>query len=68
MPKKVTEGQIRILHDAFKRALEDKEFQELADKLDLNREYLDGASCSEKIKRDFETIGALIKQLNLGNK
>jgi len=60
--------RVKILHDAFKKCLDDKDFQTIAKKLDIRIEYEGG----EQTKAKFEKFGKLyvdiIKKLGIEKK
>ncbi len=68
VPKGTPPAVIRRLHDAFKAAMEDPAVIKRADELELGLEYLDGAKSRARIDSYYETIGRLVKELDMGKK
>ena len=65
VPKGTPPHVVATLHAAFREALHDAEVVERATKADLPIEYLDGDASRKRLSRDYETHGALIRELGL---
>lgn len=65
VPKGTPEAIIKTLHDAFKKGLEDAEFEETAKKLNLGIAYLDGKAARERINNEYKEIGDLLAYLGM---
>ena len=64
-PKGTPEPVIAAVHEAFRKALTDPEVIERAAKANLPIEYLDGRACRERLERNYEIFGSLLKDLGL---
>ncbi len=64
-PKGMDPKVVRILHDAFKKGLEDPEAQKMMDRFDQANAYLDPAGYAAHVKKTYEEEGAMIKRLGL---
>lgn len=58
---------IDIIHDAFKGALEDPEFQKLNEQLQIGADYRNHADSVEQLVTVSESFGGIIKMLGLGS-
>lgn len=67
-PKGTPPDRLQILHDAFKQALEDPEFVALTERVNYNRQYLDGETARQKLAVAYDKYGELIKRLGLAKK
>ena len=56
---------VQALHDAFKKALEDPEYQKTLEKFDQEAYYLNSADYAALAKKTFEEEREAIKRLNL---
>ena len=64
-PKGMDPAVVKTLHDAFKKALEDPEFQKTLEKFDQEAYYLNSADYAALAKKTFEEERAAVKRLNL---
>jgi tripartite-type tricarboxylate transporter receptor subunit TctC len=64
-PKGMDPAVTRALHDAFKKALEDPEFQKMLEKYDQDSYYLDSAAYAALAKKTFEEERVAIERLAL---
>jgi tripartite-type tricarboxylate transporter receptor subunit TctC len=64
MPKPIVEK----LHGAFKKAMDDPEFQAVMKKLDMNTLYLNSEDYEKYVRQDSERIGKLVQKLGLQKK
>jgi tripartite-type tricarboxylate transporter receptor subunit TctC len=64
-PKGMDPAVVRILHDAFKKGLEDPETQKMLERFDQANAYLDSAGYAAHAKKTFEEEDAMIKRLGL---
>jgi tripartite-type tricarboxylate transporter receptor subunit TctC len=53
---------VKALHDAFKKALEDPEYQKTLEKFDQEAYYLNSADYAALAKKTFEEERAIIKR------
>ena len=65
VPKGTPERVISILHDAFKKALEDPEVVEKARAANIPIAYLGPVASREYMERSYELMGGLIRDLGL---
>lgn len=66
-PKGTPSDRIKVLHDAFKEALESDLFKKLADNLQISIGYSDGETMKERYKRMYEKNVQLVELMNLEN-
>lgn len=64
-PKGMDPAVVKVLHDAFKKALEDPEYQKTLDKFDQEPYYLNSADYAALAKKTFEEERVAIKRLGL---
>ena len=64
-PKGMDPAAVQVLHDAFKKALEDPEYQKTLDKFDQEAYYLNSADYAALAKKTYEEERVAIKRLNL---
>ena len=59
---------VKILHDAFKKSMEDPAFIAQADKLGLGLAYLDAGEFTKFMDADFANYAKLVDKLGLKQK
>lgn len=64
-PKGMDPAAVKVLHDAFRKALEDPEFQKTLEKFDQEAYYLNSADYAALAKNTFEEERAAVKRLKL---
>jgi tripartite-type tricarboxylate transporter receptor subunit TctC len=64
-PKGMDPAVVQVLHDAFKKALEDPEYQKTLEKFDQEAYYLNSADYTALAKKSYEEEREAIKRLNL---
>lgn len=64
-PKGMDPAVVKVLHDAFKKALEDPEYQKTLDKFDQEAYYLNSADYAALAKKTIEEEREAVKRLNL---
>jgi tripartite-type tricarboxylate transporter receptor subunit TctC len=64
-PKNMDPGIVRVLHDAFKAALEDPAHGEVLARYDMPRIYKNSADYTASVAQIIEEEGAMIRRLNL---
>ena len=64
-PKGMDPAVVKALHDAFKKALEDPEYQKILEKFDQDAFYLNTADYTALAKKTYEEEGAAVKRLGL---
>jgi tripartite-type tricarboxylate transporter receptor subunit TctC len=64
-PKGMDPAVVKALHDAFKKALDDPEYQKTLDKFDQDAYYLSSADYTALAKKTFEEEGVAIRRLGL---
>lgn len=64
-PKGMDPAIVKVLHDAFKKGLEDAEMQKALERLDQDNAYLDSAAYAAHAKKTFEEEGVMVKRLGL---
>ena len=64
-PKGMDPAVVKALHDAFKKALEDPEYQKTLEKFDQDAFYLNSADYAAFAKKTYDEEGVAIKRLDL---
>jgi tripartite-type tricarboxylate transporter receptor subunit TctC len=64
-PKGMDPAVVKVLHDAFKKALEDPEFQKMLDKFDQDVYYLSSADYAAFAKKSIEEEQKAVRGLGL---
>ena len=64
-PKGMDPAVVKVLHDAFKKALEDPEYQKTLEKFDQELFYLNSEDYTALAKKTFEEEREAVKRLNL---
>jgi tripartite-type tricarboxylate transporter receptor subunit TctC len=64
-PKGMDPAVVKTLHDAFKKALEDPEFQKTLEKFDQEAYYLNSADYAAFAKKSIEEERVAVQRLNL---
>lgn len=64
-PKGMDPNAVRVLHDAFKKALEDPDAQKILDKFDQEIYYLNSADYAAHARRTYEAEREIVKRLGL---
>jgi tripartite-type tricarboxylate transporter receptor subunit TctC len=64
-PKGMDPAVVKVLHDAFKKALEDPEFQKMLDKFDQDVYYLSSADYAAFAKKSIEEEQKAVRNLGL---
>ena len=64
-PKNMDPRTVRILHDAFKKALDDPEFHKILDRYDQDVAYLNSEDYAKFVRKIYEEEGAVIKRMGL---
>lgn len=64
-PKGIPKPIVAKLHDAFRKAIDDPEFQSALKKFDMTTYYLNTADYEKYIRQDFDRIGKLVQKLGL---
>lgn len=64
-PKGMDPAAVKVLHDAFKKALEEPEFQKTLEKFDQEAYYLNSADYAALAKKTFEEEREIVKRLGL---
>jgi tripartite-type tricarboxylate transporter receptor subunit TctC len=67
-PKGIPKPIVAKLHDAFKKAMDDPDFQAVMKKLDMTPLYLNSEDYEKYVRQDSERIGKLVKKLGLDKK
>jgi tripartite-type tricarboxylate transporter receptor subunit TctC len=65
MPAKVPEARARVLHDAFRKALEDADFRRAVEPTGLTAQYFSPQDVERRIIRAKEIGEPLLRELNL---
>ncbi|WP_158213253.1 tripartite tricarboxylate transporter substrate binding protein [Pigmentiphaga sp. NML080357] len=66
-PKNMDPAVVRVLHDAYRRAIEQPAHREILDKFDLIPAYRDTAAFTEEMRASFEREKAMVARLGLKN-
>jgi tripartite-type tricarboxylate transporter receptor subunit TctC len=56
---------VKVLHDAFKKALDDPEYQKTLEKFDQEAFYLNSADYAALAKKSIEEEREAVRRLNL---
>jgi tripartite-type tricarboxylate transporter receptor subunit TctC len=64
-PKGMDPAVVKALHDAFKKAMEDPEFQKTLEKFDQEPYYLNSADYAAFAKKSIEEERVAVQRLNL---
>ena len=64
-PKNMDPKVVRVLHDAFKKALEDPEYQKILDRYDQDALYMSGDDYAKFARKLFEEEREIIKRMGL---
>ena len=64
-PKGMDPAVVKALHDAFKKALEDPEYQKILEKFDQDAYYLNSADYAALAKKSIEDERVAVQRLNL---
>lgn len=64
-PKNMDPKVVRVLHDAFKKALEDPEYQKILDRYDQDTLYMSGDEYAKFTRKIFEDEREIIKRMGL---
>lgn len=64
-PDGVPDDRIQMLHDAFKSAIEDPDFQPMAEKLNLGVDYATGEESEEALRELIEVYSRVAEELDL---
>ena len=64
-PKGMDPAVVKVLHDAFRKALEDPEYQKMLEKFDQDAYYLNSADYAALAKKTFEEEREVVKRLGL---
>ena len=67
-PKDMPKPIVAKLHDAFKKAMDDADFQAVMKKLDMIPLYLNSEDYEKFVRQDSERIGRLVRKLGLDKK
>jgi tripartite-type tricarboxylate transporter receptor subunit TctC len=64
-PRGMDPAAVKVLHDAFKKALEDPEYQKILERLDQEAYYLGSADYAALARKTFEEEREVVKRLGL---
>lgn len=67
-PKGIPENVLEKLENAFKKAVEDPAYVQLAEALQVERYYMSGKDLTKLWRSDYDTTGQIIKELGLVGK
>ncbi len=67
-PKNMDPGVVKTLHDAFRKATESPEYQELLDRFDLFPLYKNPADFERTMREEYEKERRMVARLNLQQK
>ena len=65
LPKGTPPDRVQLIHDAFKKSLEDKTVKKMAEALGLGITYRDGPAARAELDKFYSLYGELIKELGL---
>ena len=68
VPKGTPKDRIKILHDAFKKCLDDKGFQKIAKKLNIRVDYEDAAQSRAKLEKFRKLYAEIVGKLGIEKK
>jgi len=60
--------RIKVLHDAFRKVLDDKGFQKIAKKLNIRIDYEDGEQSRAKLEKFRKLYADIVKELGIEKK
>lgn len=64
-PKGMDPAVVKVLHDAFKKGLEDPKTLEMFERFDQDSAYLDSAAYAAHARKSFQEEGEMIRKLGL---
>jgi tripartite-type tricarboxylate transporter receptor subunit TctC len=64
-PRGMDPGVVRMLHDAFKAALDDPSHRALLERYDMSVEYLDGPGYAAYAREFYETDSVMVRRMGL---
>jgi tripartite-type tricarboxylate transporter receptor subunit TctC len=67
-PKGLSGSIVKLLHDAFRKAMDEPEFLAALKTFDMPALYLNSAECDKAAREEFEKVGKLVQRLGLNNK
>lgn len=67
VPAGVPEARVAMIHDAFKNAMHDEAFLQLAARLGRDTEYLDGSAVQDQVSRFLALYGRIADDYGLRN-
>ena len=67
-PKGLPRAIAQKVHDAFKKALDDPDYQDTLKKFDMPTIYLDAEEVEKADRQDYERLGKLVMKLGLQKK
>ena len=67
-PKGLPGPTVKLLHDAFRKAMEEPEFLAALKTFDMPPLYLNSADCDKAARDEFERVGMLVQRLGLNRK
>jgi tripartite-type tricarboxylate transporter receptor subunit TctC len=67
-PKGMPKGIVNKVHDAFKKGMEDPEYQAVLKKFDMPISYLGGDDLEKSDREDFNKTGKIVEKLGLNKK
>jgi tripartite-type tricarboxylate transporter receptor subunit TctC len=68
VPKGTPEDRIKILHDAFKKCLEDPDFKKIAKKLNILIDYEDAQQSRAKLEKFRKLYAEIVSKLGIKKK
>jgi len=67
-PKGMPTPVVKKLHDAFKKAMDDPEYQAVLKRFDMPPLYMNSEDCRKDVHQNLERIGNLVQKLGLQKK
>lgn len=67
-PKGMPRPVVKKLHDAFRKAIDDSEYQAVLKKFDMPSLYLNSDDCEKDVRQNLDRIGKLVQKLGLQKK
>jgi len=67
-PKGLPKPIVTKVHDAFKKAMDDPEYQAMLKKLDMSNIYLNSEDLEKAVRQESEEIAKIVQKLGLQKK
>ena len=68
VPKDTPDDRVKVLHDAFKQAMDSKAIQEQFEKMGVTTNYLGLAEFGEFMKQEYDVVGEVLEKIGMKKK